>query len=93
MNTWEDGWILKKLKPEKKDKELSEEIKDNNNKEEKAALFSLEIFHSALLNNPYKKSSNNMEPLPELELLKIKKETAEGLDILIFHLLKKLMLH
>ena len=70
-----------------------EEIKDNNNKEEKAALFSLEIFHSALLNNPYKKLSKNMETLLELELLKIKKEIAEDLDTLISHLLKKLMLH
>jgi len=84
---------LKKLKPEKKDKELMVEIKDNNNKEEKAVLFSLEIFHSVLLNNLYKKLLKNMETLLESELLKIKKETAEDLVILIFHLLKKLMLH
>jgi len=84
---------LKKLKPEKKDKELMVEIKDNNNKEEKAVLFSLEIFHSVLLNNLYKKLLKNMEILLESELLKIKKETAEDLVILIFHLLKKLMLH
>jgi len=69
------------------------EIKDNNNKEEKAVLFSLEIFHSVLLNNLYKKLLKNMETLLESELLKIKKETAEDLVILIFHLLKKLMLH
>ena len=93
MNTWEDGWILKKLKLKKKDKEHLEEIKDNNKKEEKVALFSLEIFHSALLNNLYKKPLKNMELLSELELLKTKKETVEDSDILIFHLLKKLMHH
>jgi len=84
---------LKKLKPKKKDNQLMEEIKDNNKKEEKVALFSLEIFHSALLNNPYKKLSKNMEILLESELLKIKKEIAEDSGILIFHLLKKLMHH
>ena len=72
---------MKKLKQEKKDKELEALTTNKKHLQEIVALFLLEISVSKLLNQLYKKHSLHMEIYKELELLKIKKVIQEDSDI------------
>tara|TARA_B110000503_G_scaffold100935_1_gene150954 strand:- start:153 stop:407 length:255 start_codon:yes stop_codon:yes gene_type:complete len=84
---------LKKLKQEKKDKELEALTTNKKHLQEIVALFLLEILAFKLLNQVYKKHSHNMEKYRESELLKIKMAIQEDLDTSILQLLKKVLLH